>query len=90
MATTKLSAERLALLPMAKWEQAYENLSADERRIIDDEAARAATTYARMSAYLSRRLAGGKHVDAVKRQNQTARKVRQALGFTYTDDAITF
>jgi hypothetical protein len=86
----QLDAEALILLPMVKWEAAYENLTTDQRRVIDDEAAAAATRYARLSAYLSRRLAGGKHRDAVKRQNQAARRVRQALGFTYTDDAITF
>lgn len=85
-----MSANRFARLPMVKWEAAYERLSADERRQVDDNAAAIATHYARVSAYLSRRLAGGKHADAVKRQNQTARRVRQALGFTYTDDSITF
>lgn len=90
MASTKLTAAQLVLLPMVKWERAYDNLTADQRRIIDDEAAAAATQYARLSAYISRRLAGGKHADAVKRQNQSARKVRQALGFTYKDDSITF
>jgi hypothetical protein len=75
---------------MTKWEAAYDRLSGDERRRIDDKAAAAATKHARLSAYIARRLSVGKHDDAVTRQNQTARKVRQALGFTYTDDAITF
>ena len=77
-------------LPMVEWSAAYDRASADERRIIDDQAAAAATRYARLSAYISRRLSGGPHADAVKRQNQAARKVRQALGFTYKDDAISF
>lgn len=49
-----------------------------------------ATQYSRLSAYLSRRVAGGKHADAVKAQNNVARRVRQALGYTYADDSITF
>lgn len=77
-------------LPMAQWAEAYDRLSFDDKRKIDDDAAATATKYARLSAYLSRRMAGGKHGDAVKAQNQAARKVRQALGFTYKDDAITF
>jgi len=80
----------MILLPMSKWEATYENLTADQRRQIDDEAAATATKCARLSAYISRRLSGGKHADAVKAQNQAARRTRQALGFTYKDDAITF
>lgn len=76
--------------PMAEWQALYDSLSFDERRKLDDDAAAQATRYARLSAYLSRRLSGGRHEDAVKKQNQAARKVRQALGFTYKDDAVTF
>lgn len=77
-------------LPMVEWEAAYAELSSDERRAIDDQCAALATVASRLSAYLSRRMAGGKHTDAVKAQNVAARKVRQALGFTYKDDSITF
>ncbi len=76
--------------PPVEWETAYNAMSFDERRAVDDAAAALATKAARLSAYFSRRLSGGKHADAVRRQNQSARRVRQALGFTYTDDSITF
>ena len=76
--------------PMVEWDAAYNAMTFDERRVADDDAAAQATKYARLSAYLSRRMSGGGHADAVKRQNEVARKVRQALGFTYKDDAITF
>lgn len=62
-----------------------EELQEAERR-----AAALATHYARVSAYLSRRMSGGRHDAAVQAQNRTARKVRQALGYTYADDKITF
>jgi len=75
---------------MVKWEATYNNLSLDARQEIEREAAEAATAYARLSAYLSRRMAGGKHSDAVRRQNQVAARVRQALGYTYKDAPITF
>jgi hypothetical protein len=75
---------------MVKWQRAIERMSQDERRRLDDEAAALATRAARLSAYISRRESGGKHADAVKAQNKAARAVRQALGFTYKDDGITF
>lgn len=76
--------------PLARWEQAIRRMSQEERRQLDDDAAALATHAARLSRYISRIEAGGKHADAVKAQNQAARRVRQALGFTYKDDAITF
>ena len=82
--------KRFAALPPVKWQAAYERLSTDERMALTDSAAHTATKLARVSAYVSRRMSGGKHEDAVKNQNQSARKVRQALGYTYTDDQITF
>jgi hypothetical protein len=85
-----MNLEHFLQLPMTKWEETYNRLSTDERRMLDDEAAAMATKAARVSAYISRRLSGGTHEPAVKAQNIAARKVRQALGFTYRDDAITF
>ena len=89
-AQTQQLIRRFARLPMAKWEGAYTRLSTDQRYSLTDGAAQDATHFARVSAYVSRRQTGGKHADAVKRQNQTARSVRQALGYTYAQDAITF
>jgi hypothetical protein len=82
--------EQLIDRPMVEWEQAIDGFDHDTRRTLDDQAAAIATRYARLSAYISRRESGGKHADAVKAQNAAARKVRQALGFTYKDDGITF
>lgn len=78
------------VVPMNEWEKAYELYSQTEIQQIEREAAEAATAYARLSAYLSRRMSGGKHSDAVRRQNQTAAKVRRALGYTYPAADITF
>lgn len=78
------------VVPMAEWERAYTLYSQTEIQQIEREAAELAAGYARLSAYLSRRMSGGKHSDAVKRQNQAAAKVRQALGYTYKDAPITF
>lgn len=79
------------VLPMVEWDKAYTELySQTEIQQIEREAAELATAYARLSAYLSRRLSGGRHTDAVRRQNQAAARVRQALGYTYKDAPITF
>lgn len=76
--------------PFSKWEKAIDRMSTVGRMQLEDEAAALAMRAARLSAYISRRMSGGKHADAVKRQNETARKVRRALGFTYPDTPITF
>lgn len=81
---------RFECMAPAKWQAAYEALTLDERMALSDKAAAHATHHTRLCAYVSRRMSGGKHADAVKAQNTAARKVRQALGYTYTDDAITF
>ena len=83
------TAEILLLAPV-DWDREYQRLTTDERYELERAITCDAVQLARFSAYLSRRMAGGKHGDAVKRQNQTARKVRQALGYTYADDKITF
>jgi hypothetical protein len=77
-------------VPMRHWETRYNGLGTDERMKLCDSAAQAATWLARLSAYVSRRMSGGKHGDAVKAQNRAARRVRQALGYTYADDKVTF
>lgn len=76
--------------PMVEWSALYEESTLDENQTMERTAAELAVTYARLSAYLSRRMAGGKHADAVKAQNKAARGTRQALGYTYKDDAISF
>lgn len=76
--------------PMSEWESTIDALPMDERMELIEQFSARATHLARLAAYLSRRLTGGKHADAVKAQNRAARKVRQALGFTYADDAIVF
>lgn len=81
---------RLLNRPMASWEKAIDRLGTDARMRLDDEAAALATKAARLSAYVSRRMSGGKHSDAVAAQNRAASKVRQALGFTYKDSKISF
>lgn len=77
---------------MVEWEAAVDALGANSAPAftIDSEAMNRAVYYARMAAYISRRRSGGKHADAVKAQNQVARRVRQALGYTYADDKVTF
>jgi hypothetical protein len=80
----------ILLLAPVDWDAEYQRLTTDQRYALELATALDAVRLARFSAYVSRRLAGGKHADAVKAQNQTARKVRQALGYTYADDKITF
>lgn len=76
--------------PMVEWRKLCEKMSQEDRRETEETLAQLATRAARASAYLSRRETGGKHDDAVRRQNQVARSVRQALGYTYGRDDITF
>jgi hypothetical protein len=84
-------ARRRARIPMVQWEDACKSLSQTDAMALSDTAAQEAVLLARYSAYLSRlRVTGGNHTDAVKQQNFAARKVRQALGYTYADDAILF
>jgi hypothetical protein len=80
----------LESFPMAGWAGVTETMDIDARYTEERRAAEAAVYYARLSAYLSRRMSGGKHADAVKRQNQVAAKVRQALGYTYKEAPIEF
>lgn len=77
-------------LPPVQWDQYCTDLGTDQRYELERQISSQAVQLARFSAYLSRRMAGGKHSDAVQAQNRAARKVRQALGYTYADDAITF
>lgn len=80
----------LLYAPITQWKEIADSPITTAIQDAERQAAHLATTYARMSAYFSRRMAGGKHADAVKAQNIAARKVRQALGYTYADDKITF
>lgn len=79
----------LCLAPV-DWDATISALSPDQLYTIERTISSDAIKLARFAAYLSRRMTGGKHADAVKAQNQTARKVRQALGYTYADDQIHF
>jgi hypothetical protein len=76
--------------PMVHWAKLCERMSQEDRLETEGVLAQLATRAARASAYLSRRETGGKHDDAVKRQNEVARRVRHALGYTYGRDDITF
>lgn len=75
---------------MVEWQDRINGLPQHEAYRLESELATLATHAARLSAYISRRLTGGKHDDAVKAQNTAARKVRQALGYTYADDSVRF
>jgi len=77
-------------MPPVRWDAYCTKLSTDQRYELERMISSDAVQLARFSAYLSRRMSGGKHADAVKAQNRAARRVRQALGYTYADDAITF
>jgi hypothetical protein len=81
---------QILTLPPVDWDKTIAELNTDERYELERQITCDAVQLARFSAYLSRRMAGGKHVDAVKRQNSVARRVRLALGYTYADDRITF
>ena len=81
---------RLASVALVTLEKVTMRLSQSDRMELGDHLAHIATQLARVSAYMSRRNTGGKHADAVRAQNQAARKVRQALGFTYGNDQIHF
>lgn len=84
------TAKSMLLLPPVDWQRAYNLLREAERYDFEQTIAATAVQAARLSAYISRRQSGGRHEDAVKRQNQVARRVRQALGYTYADDALDF
>jgi hypothetical protein len=90
MATTATKAELLANRPMTAWDEAYRAMDTATAFEVDDQAANHAVHFARLSAYIARRRQGGTHTDAVKAQNRVGRRVRQALGYTYKDDSITF
>lgn len=77
-------------LAMVDWQKTIDAMPQNERHELESYLAALAQHSARASAYISRRVMGGKHEDAVKRQNEVARKVRQALGYTYADDKVTF
>ena len=81
---------RTLKIPPVRWEALNARLSTTDRMKLEDQLTHLTVWTARLAAYLGRRQSGGKHADAVKRQNQVARKVRQALGYTYADDKITF
>lgn len=81
--------EALLLAPV-DWSALYESLDTNQRYELERQLSQDAVQLARLAAYISRRQTGGKHDDAVKAQNTAARKVRQALGYTYADDKITF
>lgn len=81
--------EILYLAPV-DWAATVERMSTEERYELERAIVGDAVQLARFSAYIGRRITGGNHAAGVKRQNQVARKVRQALGYTYADDAITF
>jgi hypothetical protein len=76
--------------PMVEWQKLCEKMSQEDRRETESVLAQLATRAARASAYLSRRETGGRHEDAVKRQNAVARSVRYALGYTYGRDDVSF
>lgn len=77
-------------LPLAQWASEYERMSMAERIGLADRLASQVEWMTRVNAYISRRMSGGQHKDAVTAQNRAVRKVRQALGYTYADDKITF
>lgn len=81
---------RILKLSLSRIPAYYDKLDTAARMEACDAAASASVWLARVSAYISRRLSGGKHEDAVKAQNACAAKVRQALGYTYKDDKLTF
>jgi hypothetical protein len=81
---------KLLRTPMVRWDARYKRMSENDRWETSEQAVLVAVRAARLCAYLSRRRSGGTHADAVKAQNEAARKVRQALGDTYANDAITF
>ena len=93
MAETRLTRRQLdsfAHARMVQWEKRYNRIKTDDRRDIDDHSAAMAVRYARASAYIARRQAGGTHASGVKAQNAAAARVRRALGFTYKDAPIDF
>lgn len=77
-------------IPMANWEATYTAMGTTRTQELERGLSGLAVWCARASAYFSRRLSGGKHEDAVKRQNQVAAKVRQALGYTYKEANVQF
>lgn len=77
-------------MPMVQWDQHVAGFDTDTRYEVERRLAHHAERYTRACAYLSRRMSGGNHDHAVKAQNGAARKVRQALGYTYANDKITF
>lgn len=99
-ATTTRRLMRTLAAPMIKWPEKIARLNQLQRRELDDAAAQMAQLAARLSAYLARVDSAGHtkrgkvppnvHRDAVRRQNTAAKKVRRALGYTYTRPDIHF
>lgn len=81
---------RFMATPMVRWHATINRMNTSDRMALTDTLAAFAQTATRASAYVSRRHTGGRHIEAVKAQNQACRKVRQALGYTYADDQVTF
>lgn len=90
MAMLTERAQDLLDRPIQEWQLAVASLSTELRQSIESDIAALTIKAARLSAYLTVCTLGGGHEQAVKRQNQVARKVRRAMGYTYADDAITF
>jgi len=81
---------RALKVPPVKWEALADRLSTAERWELMRQLDQHAVSAARLAAYITRRISGGRHVDAVKRQNAVARKVRLAIGYSYPEDSLTF
>lgn len=77
--------------PMTRWPNLIKNGRITTRVWdLEREASNIAVHAARFSAYLSRRINGGNHADAVRHQNNVAAKVRAALGYTQRRSDIRF
>lgn len=87
---TRVQLERFANTAMAQWDRRYGRMDSIDRNDTERHAAAMAERFARTAAYISRRMIGGTHADAVKHQNAVARGVRKALGFAYPNQPITF
>lgn len=90
MPTQRNRTEEILLLAPVDWEAEDDRLSTDERYELERAISQDCVRLARFSAYVSRRLSGGTHADAVKRQNTVAGRVRLALGYTYRHDDLHF
>jgi len=78
----------IPMMPMDSWNDIVKNLDAVELQSLDRDASSWAIIYAMFSEYLAYRGSAGfgdhGHYDALKQAKKMEKKIRKALGYTYS------